>query len=127
MIEKYLEEFGNTMGISNLRLNENDCLSLDIENVGKFYLERHGNRIFARLLHTFQQYPLPCRCYEEAFNMAEQQLAYPFPIEVVSNHESDLGFALQLFEIQCDVPTLTQILRFLISLINSFLKRIENF
>lgn len=109
-----LKEFGNSIGIQNLHLNDQGCLKFNFENNRSIYIETNNSEIFFFILNTYQLSPLPYSLYIKALSMCNEQRSYPFTIQAIAKSDQDIGFFLKLKDELCDQPTLYKIFKFLI-------------
>lgn len=126
MIEKDLKEFGESMGIENLHLNDRNCLRLVIEQAGELYVEKYNEEVFFYLLKTYGEDILTVHFYTEALGMAYAQETYPFFIHPIACKENQIGFFTRLPEESCDLPTLNKVFNFLIQLIKTLEGNVSN-
>ncbi|MDR0646954.1 MAG: hypothetical protein LBF43_00765 [Puniceicoccales bacterium] len=126
MIENYLLQFGESMGISDLKFGKTDCLRFEVENAGTIYLERFEEEIFFYILKDFNLLNLPYAYYKEALVMAAHQETYSFLINPIAKENNLLGFFLRLPELSCDLPMLNKAFNFLLQLVQTLETRAQD-
>ena len=114
IIDLELKEFGNSIGIQNLHLNDQGCIKFELENNRTIYIEKNKNDIFFFILKPYDLAPLPYNLYVKALAMCKEQVSYPFSIQVIAKSDNDIGFFLKVKDENCDQPTLYKIFKFLI-------------
>ena len=117
-IDSEIQQFGNTIGISNLRLNEKGCLKFSMQQNRTIYIEKTDDFIFFFILKDHEQSPLPYNTYAKALTMCSQQQGYPFPIQAIAKTDHDIGFLTKIHDNACDQPTIYRLFKFLPSLID---------
>ena len=114
IIDLELKEFGNSIGIQNLHLNDQGCIKFELENNRTIYIEKNKNDIFFFVLKPYALAPLPYNLYTKALTMCNEQVSYPFSIQAIAKSDNDIGFFLKVKDENCDQPTLYKIFKFLI-------------
>ena len=119
MIESYLLQFGESIGVANLQFGPKDCLSFDVERSGVVYIERAEEEIFFYVLKDFNTLQLPYVYYQEALSMMAHQESYAFVVHAIAKKADRIGFFLRLPERQCDLPMINRVFTFLLNLVHS--------
>ncbi|MDR2397010.1 MAG: hypothetical protein LBD69_04115 [Puniceicoccales bacterium] len=125
MIENYLLQFGESMGITGLKFGQTGCLRFEVENAGTIYLERVEEEIFFYILKDFNLLNLPYSYYKEALVMTANQETYSFLIHPIAKENNLLGFFLRLPELSCDLPMLNKVFNFLMQLVQTLETRAQ--
>ncbi len=114
IIDLELKEFGNSIGLQNLHLNDQGCIKFELENNRTIYIEKSQKEIFFFILKTYELSPLPYLLYTKALAMCNNQISYPFPIQAIAKSDNNIGFFLKIEDEHCDQPTIYKIFKFLI-------------
>ena len=114
IIDLELKEFGNSIGIKNLHLNDQGCLKFELEHNRNIYIEKNKDDIFFFILTSYDLLPLPYALYTKALNICDEQISFPFTIQAVAKSNQDIGFFLKIKDELCDQPMLYKIFKFLI-------------
>lgn len=114
IIDLELREFGNSIGIQNLHLNDQGCIKFDLKHKRSIYIEKNKNEVFFFILTSYDLAPLPYHLYIKALSMCDEQRSYPFTIQTIAKSDQDIGFFLKIKDELCDQPTLYKIFKFLI-------------
>lgn len=111
-----IREFGRSINVPDLSFNEHGVVDLEIERVGRLFLEKEKEGV---LLYLMKEYPridgLLCR---HALDLCRPEAHFDFPIYTGLIGEDQLIFATRLLEDDLDWPTLGSALDLLESLHN---------
>ncbi len=119
IIDSELLQFGNTIGIQNLHLNEKGCIKFSFDNDRTLYIERFDETILFFILKSSTLAPLPYVVYEKALEACKQPKG-PFELHAIAKSDSDIGFLTKVKDSDCDQPTIYRVFKWLLSLIEPF-------
>ena len=107
-LESTLAQFGQSLSLPGLELNESGVAVMEIEDYGRIYLERHRNGLVMLLLREITGADL--RHYTKALSLCDPREKLPFqPLAALrSPRELVLGFYFE--EASVTVPALQQAL-----------------
>lgn len=116
-IDTEIQQFGNTIGIPNLHLNENGCLKFLMQQNRTIYIEKANEFVFFFIIKSYELTPLPYQLYAKTLTLCSQQQGYPFAIQAIAKTDHDIGFLTKIHDNECDQPTIYKLFKFLLNLV----------
>lgn len=116
-IDTEIQQFGNTIGIPNLHLNENGCLKFLMQQNRTIYIEKANEFVFFIIIKSYELTPLPYQLYAKTLTLCSQQQGYPFAIQAIAKTDHDIGFLTKIHDNECDQPTIYKLFKFLLNLV----------
>jgi len=114
MIDAVINQFGDTMGIKELALNEEGILQLSFENAGELFLEKADNDILMYLLKKVEY--TSANLFWSALSLCYGQESYPFKVNPICSRDNHIGFCIRHSENSFTLQSINQSIEFLTEL-----------
>lgn len=114
-IENTVLEFGQSMGFSDLRFNDNGVIQLRIEDMGDFYIERIDTGVLLALTEEMQRAEI--KHYRHALELCHPREEHVFEVNpglLVDNDQKEhFVYSLKVDSENFTLPTLNEAFEYL--------------
>lgn len=121
MFEVELQEFGQTLGVKDLRLNDAGCVRFVFEKDRLIQIEKTADDIFFFILQEYELDPLPFQVYAQALAIANLRTIVPFQVQAIAKTGHDVGLITRLKEEECTQQSLYKVFKYLLQCIEKLL------
>lgn len=104
-IDATIEDFGNSMGMSQLSFGDKDFIHLSIQNTGELYLEKEEDHLIMYLVRTVDFPTL--KHYSQALELSHYTFPQPLVITPGLHQDNQLAFITHFDSENAILPNIT--------------------